>query len=66
VSEHGRPVARLVPLELDRLAELKHEGRVTVRHATGSIGDLGRPPKRAPGQPALSDVLAEMRNDERF
>ena len=64
VTEHGLPVARLAPLErgdrsmLDRLVD---EGRA--RPGRGNLADLG-PPRAVPGR-SLSDVLRDLRDDER-
>lgn len=63
VTDRGRPVARIVPLRghsvLDQMVD---EGRATP--ARGDLLDL-RPQPPVPGKPRLSDVLAEMRADER-
>ena len=68
VTDRGRPVARLVPVPVERrtLDELVAEGR-----ATPAVGDLleylkEHPPLPGlPGEPAASEILAEMRADER-
>jgi len=63
VTDHGRPVARIVPLHSDRtLDQLIAEGR-----ASGAQGDLLALARAVPkkGEPRLSDVLTEMRADER-
>jgi prevent-host-death family protein len=63
VTDHGRPVARIVPLHSERtLDQLIAEGR-----ATGAEGDLLalEPAVARKGEARLSDVLAEMRADER-
>lgn len=64
ITDRGRPVAQLVPLPDSRLDAL-----VAARQARPpkrSLRDLGEPPRRRRGQRRLSDVLAEMRDDERF
>jgi prevent-host-death family protein len=66
LTEHGHPVARLVPLRhRSRLEQLVAEGRVTLPE--GSLADLldreRRP--RQPGERPLSAILAELRADER-
>jgi len=63
ITDRGRPVARLVPLAADRTAELIESGRA--RGATISLADLPEPARRRPGAPRPSEVLAEMRSDER-
>jgi prevent-host-death family protein len=63
VTDHGRPVARIVPLHGERtLDQLIAEGR-----ASGAQGDLLAlgPAAPAKGGRRLSDVLTEMRADER-
>jgi prevent-host-death family protein len=63
VTDHGRPVARIVPLHGERmLDQLIAEGR-----ASGAQGDLlaVEPATAVKGERRLSDVLAEMRADER-
>jgi prevent-host-death family protein len=63
VTDRGRPVARIVPLNSERtLDQLIAEGR-----ASGAQGDLlGLEPAAAvKGERRLSDVLSEMRADER-
>jgi len=68
VTEHGRPVALLVPLPAeDRpLARMIAEGRV--RPATRELEDVlaSHPPRpRLPGERSLVDVLREMRDEEK-
>ncbi|MDQ3688755.1 MAG: type II toxin-antitoxin system prevent-host-death family antitoxin [Chloroflexota bacterium] len=63
VTDRGRPVARLAPLLpgesiIDRLIA---EGKATP--ARGDLLDLGPPPARELGEPILSEVLDEMRED---
>ncbi len=63
VTDHGHPVARIVPLRATSVVEqMIAEGR-----ATPAEGDLLEydPPPRAPGEPLLSEVLADLRADER-
>ena len=70
VTEHGRPVALLVPLppEEDRLARLIAEGKV--RPAKGSLREWIRdhPPLKLerPDGKTLTDILLEMREEERL
>lgn len=66
VTEHGRPVARLAPApapELSILDRLIAEGQVTP--ATGSIRDLPPPINLPDGGPTASEVLRQMREEER-
>jgi len=61
----GVVVARVVPPEsgsvLERLRVLGH-----VRPAQGRLTDLLPPPPVPPGERPLSEVLAEMRDEERY
>jgi prevent-host-death family protein len=64
VTDRGRPVARLVPVEKGSvLARLVAEGRV--RRRAGSVDDLGEPPRPAKGVPPPSKILERMRAAER-
>jgi prevent-host-death family protein len=63
VTEHGRPVARLMPRPAERLSIVDRmiaEGRITP--ATGDHRTLPMPP-RIPGRP-LSEILQEMRDED--
>jgi prevent-host-death family protein len=63
VTDHGHPVARIVPLRREStLDQLIVEGRASETH-----GDLlsVEPARLGRGERSLSDVLAEMRADER-
>jgi prevent-host-death family protein len=63
VTDHGHPVARLVPIEdqtaMDRMAELIARGEVTPRQARGprAVPD----PIELPGGATVSDLVAEQR-----
>ncbi len=60
ITDHGRPVAQLVPLSVTTLAGLITAG--LARPATRAIKDLPRPKKGNP----LSPILREMRASERY
>lgn len=63
VTDRGRPVARIVPLaERGPLEQLIIDGR-----ATRGDGDLldSKPARPMRGKPSLSDVLADLRADDR-
>ena len=63
VTDRGRPVARIVPLAERRpLEQLIIDGR-----ATRGDGDLldSKPARPMRGKPSLSDVLADLRADDR-
>ena len=61
ITENGRPVAQMLPLGADRLADLQAAG--LLRAATASMSDIGPPPARGRRR-ALGDVLAEMRDED--
>ncbi len=64
VTDRGRPVALLVPVPRSGTAErLIAEGRMT--RATIDWRTLGEPLKPVPGERLPSQVLADMRKDER-
>ena len=64
VTNRGRVVAELVPPSLSALERLEREGRIT--KAKGSHRDWPPPlPAAPPGVPTLSEILAEMRDEER-
>lgn len=65
VTDHGHPVARIVPLRPSILDQMIAEGRATAARGNPSDGleELGLP---LPAQPRpTSEILAEMRADER-
>lgn len=70
VTEHGRPVALLVPLPPadDQIARLVAEGKMIP--AKGSLREWLRenPPLKLelPGGKTLSQILQEMRDEEEF
>lgn len=61
ITENGRPVAQMLPLGADRLADLQAAG--LLRAATASMRDIG-PPHARGRRRALGDVLAEMRDED--
>jgi prevent-host-death family protein len=64
VTDRGHPVARLVPIPRGgRLEDLAASGRLVA--ANGDALDLGPPLQPAEGIPLPSEVLAEIRADER-
>ena len=66
VTEHGRVVAvlRPVPPHASRYDILLAQGLITP--ATKSIRDLPPPRKMPPGSRPLSEILDEMRSEERY
>lgn len=64
ITDRGRPVALLVPLPAGNIIErLAREGRLT--RAMRDFRDLPPPLPVEPGQPLLSEILEQMRADER-
>lgn len=66
VTERGVPVARLQPLEDSDpvLARLEREG-ILLPGGSGRIEDMPPPLPLGPGEKTLTEVLLEMREDER-
>jgi prevent-host-death family protein len=64
ITDRGRAVAQLVPISSNRLAGLVEAGRA--RPPRRRLADLGRPPRRRHGERALSEVLEEQREHERY
>lgn len=63
VTDHGHPVARLVPIHVrSAYDQLVAEGRIVPAEA--DLLDFDPVPV-PPGMPTLSEILAEMRDDER-
>lgn len=64
VTNRGRPVALLIPIppgnEIERLTAA---GRLSVPKR--SLAEVGPPLPPVPGQPLLSEILEQMRADER-
>jgi prevent-host-death family protein len=60
ITSRGRPVALMTPIPKSRLQGLADAGLVTV--ATRETADLPTPIEG----PSLTEVLAEMREDERY
>ena len=64
ITDRGRPVARLVPIRAgSRIQELVESGRLKL--ATTSLKDTPPPLSLGEGSPSLSEILAQMRADER-
>lgn len=60
VTQYGHPVARLVPITLDRWAQLKALGSIEPRSEDGNLLDDEPPPPGAGLQP-LSEILMRQR-----
>ncbi|MDQ2744281.1 MAG: type II toxin-antitoxin system prevent-host-death family antitoxin [Chloroflexota bacterium] len=64
ITDHGRPVALLVPISRDAVIErLIAAGRM--RRGRGNVLDLGPPLEPCPGVPLPSVLLEQDRADER-
>ena len=64
VTDHGHPVARLVPIHVrSQYEQMVAEGRIIPPEI--DLLDIEPVPPR-PGMPSASQVLAEMRDDERY
>lgn len=63
ITDRGRAVAQLTPLPVRTIDGLVSSGRA--RAPKHSLADLTDPPARRRGQRSLTDVLAEMRDDDR-
>lgn len=64
VTEHGRPVARLVPAKPGSLWEqMIADGRIT---PATSLGRLPKPVPLPEGAEPLSETLRKMREEERW
>jgi len=65
VTEHGHPLARIVPIyRRGGYEQLLAEGRVTHPEPGVDLLDY-EPPPLAPGERLGSEILAELRADER-
>ncbi|MFN2465941.1 MAG: type II toxin-antitoxin system Phd/YefM family antitoxin [Candidatus Dormibacteria bacterium] len=66
ITDHGHPVARLVPVMHGPVDQMIAEGRIRPARTSfeETMRELGLPRPQEPGVPALSDILAEMRSDE--
>lgn len=65
VTDHGRPVARIIKTWPSRAAQLIAEGRLVVPEGSASLLKLGPPRPLEPGERLGSAILAELRADER-
>jgi prevent-host-death family protein len=66
VTERGKPVAYLVPVDAANSVIDRLEAVGLYRPPTGDIRDLFPTPEAPEGQEPLSEVLLRMREDERF
>ena len=67
VTERGKPVAHLVPVRpLSKWDELVAAGVVIPAKNPRGFADLELPPPGEPGQPLPSEILQQMRDEERY
>jgi prevent-host-death family protein len=64
ITDRGKPVARIVPLRSSRLDEMRNAG--LIRRATKQPADLPLPTTAITDGPSLSEILRDMRDDERY
>lgn len=64
ITDRGRPVAQLIPYAEDHIERLLASGRV--KPASGSVADLPEPAPARAGEPSLTEVLSQMRDEERY
>ena len=65
VTDHGRPIARIVKAWPSRAQQMVADGRLLPPEAEGDLLDLWPPPPLEPGERPGSEILAELRADER-
>jgi prevent-host-death family protein len=65
VTDHGRPIARIVSVRPSQVEQLIAEGRMTPPEENDDLLSLGPPPPLEPGERTGSEILAELRADER-
>ncbi|MBO0681832.1 MAG: type II toxin-antitoxin system prevent-host-death family antitoxin [Candidatus Dormibacteraeota bacterium] len=64
VTDRGRPIARIVSARPTEVEQLVAEGRMTLPEEDDLLA-LGPPPPLEPGERLGSEILAELREDER-
>ena len=64
ITDRGRPVAMLVPYQQSRVQAMIDAGRATPPKR--SLADLPPPRRRRPGERPLTEILEEMRSEERY
>ena len=64
ITDRGRPVAMLLPYKENRIQAMIDAGLATP--PTRSLKDLPPPRRRRPGERPLTEVLEEMRAEERY
>src|SRR5205814_7852660 len=65
ITDHGRPIARIVKAGPSRAQQMAAEGRLVPAETKGDLLDLWPPPALEPGETVGSEILADLRADER-
>jgi prevent-host-death family protein len=65
ITDHGRTIARIVKAWPTRAEQMLAEGRLIPAEDQGDLLDLWPPPPLEPGERSGSEILAELRADER-
>ena len=65
VTDHGRPIARIIKAWPSRAQQMISEGRLVPPDEEGDLLDLWPPPPLQPDERLGSELLAELRADER-
>jgi prevent-host-death family protein len=65
VTDHGRPIARIIKAWPSRAQQMLAEGRLLPAESEEDLLELWPPPPLEPGERPGSEILAELRADER-
>lgn len=65
ITDHGRPIARIVAVRGTPSAQLMAEGRMMPPEDARDLLALGLAPPLEAGERTGSEILAELRSDER-
>ena len=65
VTDHGRAIAKIIKAWPSRAQQMAAEGRLIPAEEEGDLLDLWPPPSLEPGERLGSEILAELRADER-
>lgn len=68
VTDHNKPVAEIGPPveQMSRYEQLIASGKLKPPKKPGGMKDLPPPLPRKEGEPTLTEILLEMRDEERF
>ncbi len=65
ITDRGRPIARLTPEPENSWDELIASGQIRLPLSNEPLSALPPPPPLKPGEKTASEILEEMRRDER-